>query len=151
MYSLVPTICLTTTQCDQIGQYIALWGTFQSLWHQLFCQKLPTFLGYFCKGVEIFHFSSGIIFGKLLSTFGDFLLVTLLLPRNGGLMVGTIVFYSGKPSFLYQIFEWNEKERSGIDTIKIFSAFNYATLIFKHSDWLNIFVQPIRMFTMGLA
>ena len=39
--------------------------------------KLPTFLGKFCKGVEIFHFSSEIIFGQLLLTFGDFLLVTL--------------------------------------------------------------------------
>ena len=39
--------------------------------------KTPTFLGNFCKGVEIIHFSSEIIFGQLLKTFGDFVLVTL--------------------------------------------------------------------------
>ena len=32
----------------------------------------------FCKGVKINHFSSEIIFGQLLLTFGDFFLVTLL-------------------------------------------------------------------------
>ena len=31
--------------------------------------KSPTFLGNFCKGVEIFHFSREIIFGQLLQTF----------------------------------------------------------------------------------
>ena len=41
--------------------------------------KTPTFLGNFCKGVEIIHFSSEIIFGQLLKTFGDFVLVTLVL------------------------------------------------------------------------
>ena len=39
----------------------------------------PIFKGNFCKNVKIFHFSSGIIFGQLISTFGDFLLVTLLM------------------------------------------------------------------------
>ena len=39
----------------------------------------PTFLGNFCKGVKIFHFSSEIIFGHLLQTFGNFLLVTLFI------------------------------------------------------------------------
>ena len=34
-------------------------------------------LGNFCKGVKIFHFSSGIIFGPILQTFGNFLQVTL--------------------------------------------------------------------------
>ena len=24
-------------QCDHIGRFIALWATFQSLWHQLIC------------------------------------------------------------------------------------------------------------------
>ena len=36
-------------------------------------------LGSFWKRVKIFHFSSGIIFGSILLTFGDFLLVTLML------------------------------------------------------------------------
>ena len=34
--------------------------------------KSPTFLVNFCKGVKIYHFSSEIIFGQLLWTFGDF-------------------------------------------------------------------------------
>ena len=39
--------------------------------------KSPTVLGNFCVGAKIFNFSSEIIFGKLLWTFGDFSLVTL--------------------------------------------------------------------------
>ena len=39
---------------------------------------LPThILGNFCKSVKIFHFTKEILFGQLLWTFGDFLLVTL--------------------------------------------------------------------------
>ena len=34
--------------------------------------KSPTFFGNFCKGVKIYHFSSEIVFGQLLKTFGDF-------------------------------------------------------------------------------
>ena len=41
--------------------------------------KSSTFLGIFCKGVKNSNFSSEIIFGQLLQTFGDFLLVTLLI------------------------------------------------------------------------
>ena len=33
--------------------------------------------GNFCKGVKIYPFSSEIIFGQRLYTFGDFLLVTV--------------------------------------------------------------------------
>ena len=40
--------------------------------------KSPTFLGNFCKGVKIYHFSSENIFGTLLKTFGNFFLITLL-------------------------------------------------------------------------
>ena len=39
--------------------------------------KSPTFLDNFCKGVKIYHFSSEILFGQLLLTFGNFILVTL--------------------------------------------------------------------------
>ena len=49
-------------QCDQIGQFIGPW----SLWQQLICPNLPTFLGNFCKGVKIYNFSTEIIFGQLL-------------------------------------------------------------------------------------
>ena len=34
--------------------------------------KFLTFLGNFCKGVKIYHFSGEILFGQLLKTFGDF-------------------------------------------------------------------------------
>ena len=34
--------------------------------------KSSIFFGNFCKGVKIYHFSSEIIFGHLLKTFGDF-------------------------------------------------------------------------------
>ena len=34
--------------------------------------KSLTFFGNFCKGVNIYHFSSDIIFGQILQTFGDF-------------------------------------------------------------------------------
>ena len=40
--------------------------------------KSPTILRQFCNGVKIMNFSSEIIFGQLLYTFGDFYLVTLL-------------------------------------------------------------------------
>ena len=39
--------------------------------------KSLTFLGKFCKDVKIIQFSIEIIFGQLLSKFGDFYLVTL--------------------------------------------------------------------------
>ena len=39
--------------------------------------KSLAFLGNFCKGVKVYHFSIEIIFGQLLQTFGDFYLVTL--------------------------------------------------------------------------
>ena len=43
--------------------------------------KSPAFLGNFCKCVKILNFSSEIIFGHLLQTFGDFYLVTLVLTH----------------------------------------------------------------------
>ena len=52
-------------QFDHIVRFIALWATFQSLFKKLFCQIFHI-LGNFCKGVEIFHFPSEIIFGQLL-------------------------------------------------------------------------------------
>ena len=46
---------------------------------QLFnLSKSPIFLGNFCKGDTIYHFSSEINFRQLLQTFGDFYLVTLV-------------------------------------------------------------------------
>ena len=54
---------------------------FGQLYYPFATMNLPislTFLGNFCKGVKIYHFSSEILFGQLLKTFGDFNLVTLL-------------------------------------------------------------------------
>ena len=43
--------------------------------------KSPTFWDNFCKGVKVYHFSSEIIIGQLLSTIGDFFLVTLAITN----------------------------------------------------------------------
>ena len=56
-----------------------LWATFQSPWQQLFCPNRQHILGNFYKGVKIFHFTREILFGQLLWTFGNFLLVTLFI------------------------------------------------------------------------
>ena len=50
-------------QCDQIGRFIGLWATFESLWQQLICTKISHIHGQFFKGVKIYNFSSEIIFG----------------------------------------------------------------------------------------
>jgi len=60
-------------QCDHIGRFIALLGNFSKPMATI----IPTFLGNFRKGDKTIQFSSEIIFGQLLQTFGDFLLVTL--------------------------------------------------------------------------
>ena len=41
-------------------------GNFLKPWAAINLPKSPTFLGNFCKGVKIYHFSSEIIFGQLL-------------------------------------------------------------------------------------
>ena len=46
-------------------------GNFQNPWQQLICPNCPHYRQFF-KGVKIFHFSSEIIFGQLLYTFGNF-------------------------------------------------------------------------------
>ena len=51
-------------QCDQIGRFITLWATFQGLCNNYFAQ-IAHILAIFCEGVEIFHFSSEIVFGQL--------------------------------------------------------------------------------------
>ena len=40
---MVTLFHLPHKQCDQIGRFIALWATFQSLWQQLFCPNRPHF------------------------------------------------------------------------------------------------------------
>ena len=63
-------------QCDQIGRFLEFGQLFEAL-ATINLSQSPTFLGKFCKSVKIFNFSIEIIFGQLLLTFGDFLLVTL--------------------------------------------------------------------------
>ena len=57
-------------------------GNFSKPMATIILPELPTFLVNFCKGVKISHFYSEIISGHLLKTFGDFLLVTLVLWQN---------------------------------------------------------------------
>ena len=57
-------------------------GSFSKPLETIILSKSPIFLGNFCKDVKIFNFSSEIIFGQLLYTFGDFLLVTLGMTSN---------------------------------------------------------------------
>ena len=100
---MLPLICfarnnifhfsIIQTQCDQIGQFIALWATFQSLWRQLFCPNHPHFRQLLSK---IFNFSSGIIFGQLLSTLGDFYWSHWFQPISS-----KAVFRSASPTFVF--------------------------------------------------
>ena len=53
-------------QCDQIGRFCALKATFSKPLATINLPKSPTFLGNFCKGVKIYHFSIEIILGQLL-------------------------------------------------------------------------------------
>ena len=59
----------------RLGYLLDLRQLFKALCNN-FLPKSPTFLVNFCNGVKIYHFSSEIIFGQLLYTFGDFFLVT---------------------------------------------------------------------------
>ena len=67
---------LHSTNVTRLGN---LWtfGNFLKPLAEINLPKSPKFLGYFCKGVKIYYFSSEIVFGQLLQTFGDFFLVTL--------------------------------------------------------------------------
>ena len=40
---------IASFQCDQIGRFIRLWATFQSLWQQLICPNRPHFSANFVK------------------------------------------------------------------------------------------------------
>ena len=75
---------IQTEDGTQVGTSVTRLGDFCTLgnfFKPLATINLPnslTFLGNFCKGIKIYHFSSEIIFGQLLQTFGDFYLVTLV-------------------------------------------------------------------------
>ena len=56
-------------------------GNFSKPVATIIVPKLSTFRAIFCKGVNISHFSNEIIFGQLLQTFGNLILVTLQLQQ----------------------------------------------------------------------
>ena len=60
----------------RLGNFLHFGQLFKACGNNYFSQ-ITHISGNFCKGVKIFNFSSGIIFGQLLQTFVDFLLVTL--------------------------------------------------------------------------
>ena len=47
-------------------------GIFFKAYGNNYFAQIAHILGNFCEGVKIFHFSSEILFGQLLETFGDF-------------------------------------------------------------------------------
>ena len=56
----------TWNQCDQIGRFFLHFGQLLKPLATMTLPKSLTFLGNFCKGFKIYHFSSEIIFGQLL-------------------------------------------------------------------------------------
>ena len=57
--------------------------------------KSPTFLGNYCKGVKIYHFSCELIFGQLLLTFANFYAGhTVRYPLNLGARFALLTCYS---------------------------------------------------------
>ena len=94
--------------CLTIGQIWAVWPDWAIYWtsgnflKHLATINLPnslTFLGNFCKGFKINPFSSEIIFGQLLFTFGDFFLVILIVGLKWHCILRTAHFvYFAKTS-----------------------------------------------------
>ena len=80
-------------QCAQIGRFIGLWATYQSLWQQLVLPKSPTFLGNFCKGVKFFYFSSELILGQLFTGHIDWHWVCLSFRVEKDIWIPTFLNY----------------------------------------------------------
>ena len=51
-------------QCDQIGRFIELWVTFQSMWQQLFCPNCPHFQAIFVNVPKSFIFLVNLFLGN---------------------------------------------------------------------------------------
>ena len=68
---------LIRSSVTRLGDFCTLGNFFEPL-ATTNLPKYITFLGNFCKGIKMYHFSSETIFGQLLHTFGDFYLVTLI-------------------------------------------------------------------------
>ena len=69
---------VTDGQCDQIGQFIVIWETFD-INH---LTQIATFLGNLLKVSKSFIFLVKSVLGHSLQTFGNFLLVTLTLNQE---------------------------------------------------------------------
>ena len=59
-------------QCDQIGRFISLWATFQSLQQQLFCPNRPDFMAIFVKLSKSFIFLVLSVLGNFYRHFATF-------------------------------------------------------------------------------
>ena len=70
----------TVDSVTRLGDFLDFGQLFKPFCCNYFAQ-IAHILGNFCKGVKIHHFSSEIIFGQLLLTFGDFSLVTLTVDQ----------------------------------------------------------------------
>ena len=98
--------------------------------------KYLTFLGNFCKGVKIYHFSSEIIFGQLLQTFGDFYLVTLttidsqpFYLRNNHIIVVLISTVSWIKQPNIQFVSWISLTiKNKIDILPRLKTWDYSTI-----------------------
>ena len=67
---------ITLSSVTRLGDLLHYRQFFKACGNNYFAQSAHI-LGNCCKGVKIFPFSSEILFGQLLYTFGKFLLVTL--------------------------------------------------------------------------
>ena len=81
----------TTLACDmssvtRLGDLLHFGQLSKACGSNYFAQ-IAHILGNFCKCVKMFHFYCEIIFGQLLYTFGDFLLVTLDMSTHNTLVV----------------------------------------------------------------
>ena len=66
-----------TASVTRLGDLLHFGKLFKACGNNYFVH-IAHILRSFCKGVKMFHFSNDIIFGQLLKTFGNFLLVTLM-------------------------------------------------------------------------
>ena len=69
------------SQYDQIRRFFTLGNNSKPV-ATIILPKLHSLLGNFCKGVKIIHFSSEIILGQLLKTFGNFIWPLSLATRG---------------------------------------------------------------------
>ena len=67
-----PKNIMQLTHCKHDWAIFCTLGNFLMPLATINLAKSPTFLGNFCKVVKIYHICSGIIFGQLLWTFGNF-------------------------------------------------------------------------------